>query len=164
VTDERAPLGPTGPEDDPSARREPPSTRRAHLDPFGKRALFWAQPETVIAPDPTDVAPGDPTSEVIATGDDVAPAAPLGKHALYSAAAHEPGPAAGDPSARPLADRGPVTVECSRCGVVTRIGFLDLLIYQFPIGYWLPGRKFDHRMTCPACRRRAWASVTLRRR
>ena len=44
-----------------------------------------------------------------------------------------------------------------------RVGALDLLIFQFPVGFWRPRRRFDHRMTCPSCRRRAWCSVTLRR-
>jgi hypothetical protein len=162
VSDEQSPPGPTGPEDDPSARRASGSARRAHPDPFGKRALFWAQPGVVTTTVAADVTPAPDRPG--AAEADAAATAPLGKHALYSAAGHEPGPAGGDPSARPLDDRGPVSVECSRCGVATRIGFLDLLIYQFPIGYWLPRRKFDHRMTCPACRRRTWASVTLRRR
>lgn len=124
---------------DASARRAYTPSRQAHLDPLGKRALFWAQPD--------------------------APAAgALGKRALYSTAGDEPSQSVGDPSERPLADRGPVSVECSRCGVVTRINFLDLLIFQFPIGYWFPRAKFDRRMRCPACRRRTWASVTLRER
>jgi hypothetical protein len=28
---------------------------------------------------------------------------------------------------------------------------------------WLPRRPFDRWMTCPACRRRSWTSVTLTR-
>jgi len=40
---------------------------------------------------------------------------------------------------------------------------LDLLIFQFPVGVWLPRGRYDHRMTCPVCRKRAWCSVTLRR-
>jgi hypothetical protein len=43
------------------------------------------------------------------------------------------------------------------------VGLLDLLIYQFPVGAWLPRGKYDRRMTCPSCRKRAWCSVTLRR-
>ncbi|HEY2564046.1 MAG TPA: hypothetical protein VGI44_10070, partial [Acidimicrobiales bacterium] len=88
-------------------------------------------------------------------------ARPLGKHALYSDAdpdrhASTP-PSPGDP----MPDRGVFTVTCSACGETKRIGVLDLLVLQFPFGIWFPGRTFDHKMTCPACRRRTWLSVTL---
>jgi hypothetical protein len=46
---------------------------------------------------------------------------------------------------------------------VSRIGLVDLVLFQLPFGYWLPRGRFDRRMTCPACRRRTWASVTWRR-
>jgi RNase P subunit RPR2 len=58
--------------------------------------------------------------------------------------------------------RGPITVTCSTCDAVSRIGVLDFLVYQLPIGYWVPRGRFGHRMTCPSCRRRVWAGVTLR--
>jgi hypothetical protein len=31
------------------------------------------------------------------------------------------------------------------------------------VAVWVPGRSFDRWMTCPACRRRTWISVTLSR-
>jgi hypothetical protein len=111
---------------------------------MGKRALFWAAPEAAQA------------------GAGLGP--PLGKHALYSEAEPDKEELTGDPAENPVAGRGPVTVTCQTCHSVSRIGFLDLLIYQLPVGYWLPRGKYDHRMSCPACRRRTWASVTLRRR
>ena len=89
-------------------------------------------------------------------------ALPIGKRALYSGARPEPDSVA-TTSGNPLAERGSVTVECARCHQTSYVGLLDLLIYQFPLGYWLPRGRFDHRMTCPACRRRAWCSLTLRR-
>ena len=113
---------------------------------MGKRALFWAQPEAAQSGAARGLGP------------------PLGKHALYSEAAPAPDEPVGDPVENPVAGRGPVTVQCQHCRAVSRIGFLDLLIYQFPVGYWLPRGKYDHRMTCPMCRRRTWASVTLRHR
>jgi len=67
---------------------------------------------------------------------------------------------------RPLRIRsltGAFVVECSSCAAVTRVGVVDFLFFQFPVGFWLPRGRFDRRMTCPACRRRVWASVTLRR-
>lgn len=114
-----------------------------HPDPLGKRALFWVP------------APGGP-----------APAgarAPSGKRALYSKPLTDDEPMLED-SPNPLADRGPIVVECSSCRAVSRVGVLDFLIFQLPVGVWLPRGRFDRRMTCPACRRRVWASVTLRHR
>jgi hypothetical protein len=87
---------------------------------------------------------------------------PLGKRALFSGAQPEPDDVAVT-SDSPLDDRGTFRVECARCRQTTRIGVLDMLIFQFPLGVWLPRRRFDHRMTCPTCRKRAWCSVTLRR-
>jgi hypothetical protein len=87
---------------------------------------------------------------------------PVGKRALYSGARPEPDSLAST-SGNPLDERGTFTVECARCEQTSHIGVLDLLIFQFPVGVWLPRGRFDHRMTCPACRKRAWCSVTLRR-
>ncbi|MHB1584747.1 MAG: hypothetical protein ACYC0E_13455, partial [Acidimicrobiales bacterium] len=75
-----------------------------------------------------------------------------------------PGPAARPSSpANPAANRGSFVVECGSCRSVSRVGLLDLLIFQLPFGAWLPRGRFDRRMTCPACRHRVWASVTVRR-
>ncbi len=116
-------------------------------DPLGKRALFW-----VPAPGGTGGAdPGGGTE-----------ALPIGKRALYSAAIPEPDSLAMT-SGNPLDERGSFTVTCARCRQTSRVGALDLLIFQFPLGVWLPRGRFDHRMTCPSCRKRAWCSVTLRR-
>jgi hypothetical protein len=118
------------------------------VDPLGKRALFWvpsnaeASSESADAPGPTVVLP-------------------VGKRALYSGARPESDSVRAT-SDNPIADRGTFAVECQRCGQVSRIGLLDLLIYQFPFGAWLPRGKFDRRMTCPSCRRRSWCSVSLR--
>jgi hypothetical protein len=82
-------------------------------------------------------------------------ARPLGRRAFYSDAVDDVQPGAG---------QGPITVTCSGCGAVSRIGWLDFLIFQLPVGVWLPRGRFDRLMTCPACRRRRWVGVTLRRR
>ena len=119
-------------------------------DPLGKRALFW-----VPAAEPAGRSAGGSSGTTVAL--------PVGKRALYSGARPEPDSVAAT-SGNPLDVRGAVTVECARCRQTSRIGVLDLLIFQFPLGFWMPRRRFDHRMTCPACRRRAWCSVTLRRR
>jgi hypothetical protein len=114
-------------------------------DPLGKRALYWLE----------------------ASGaDEVAhPAAgphPLGKRALYSEAPAARGEETADGD-HPEVERGAITVTCSACGAVSHIGLLDLLIYQLPFGYWLPRGRFDHKMTCPSCRRRVWVGVSVRR-
>jgi hypothetical protein len=120
-------------------------------DPLGKRALFWM---------PVEATTRDERSTNGESSARPRRARPLGKHALYSEAGTGADvPVA--PSGDHMPDRGVFTVTCSACGQVSRIGLLDLLVLQFPIGIWLPGRTFDHKMTCPACRRRAWLSVTL---
>jgi hypothetical protein len=117
-------------------------------DPLGKRALYWVPSEVGGGAEPGD----SPLTTVL----------PVGKRALYSGASVEadgPGPA----SDNPLIGRGTFTVRCQRCGQLSRVGLLDLLIFQFPVGVWAPRGRFDHRMTCPSCRKRSWCSVTLRR-
>jgi hypothetical protein len=116
-------------------------------DPLGKRALFWVP------------SPGESGSM---EGGAPAVALPVGKRALYSGARPEPDSLVMT-SGNPLDERGTFTVECGRCRQTSHIGVLDLLIFQFPVGIWLPRGPFDHRMTCPSCRKRAWCSVTLRR-
>jgi hypothetical protein len=127
----------------PKAAEEPKAA-----DPRGKRALYWVPP--VMA------GSGE---EYGVTGLDVLP---LGKRALYSGAGASARSAEGTPE-NPLIDRGMFTVRCQRCRQVSQIGLLDLLIFQLPVGVWIPRGKFDRRMTCPSCRRRAWCSVTWRR-
>jgi len=118
-------------------------------DPLGKRALFWVP------------SPGESgSSESGASGATVA--LPIGKRALFSGALPESDGHAVT-SGNSIDERGSFTVECARCRRISHIGVLDLLIFQFPLGVWLPRGRFDHRMTCPACRKRAWCSVTLRR-
>jgi len=87
---------------------------------------------------------------------DVPAGTPLGRRAFYSDAKGE----VEDPS--PLR-RGPILVTCSACGTASRVGLVDFVLYQLPFALYWPRRRFDHLMTCPACRRRVWASVTLRR-
>jgi hypothetical protein len=122
--------------------------RRASPDPLGKRALFWV-----------------PGTQAATSGPGARPARtpPLGKRALFSDAGTPVTADGAVPAENPVGRRGAVTVVCGSCNAVSRIGLLDLLIFQFPIGVWVPGRRFDHRMTCPSCRRRVWASVTLNR-
>jgi hypothetical protein len=115
-------------------------------DPLGKQALFWVPS----------------VGEASSTEAGEAVPLPAGKRALYSAALPEPDSLALT-SGNPLDERGSITVECARCRQTSRVGVVDLLIFQFPLAVWRPFSRFDHRMTCPACRKRAWCSVTLRR-
>jgi hypothetical protein len=112
-------------------------------DPLGKRALYGA---------PSTAGPGEAPAASTVT-------LPVGKRALYSGAR----PGADSVRVAASDQRGMVTVQCQRCQQRSQIGLLDLLIFQFPLGVWVPKGRFDHRMTCPSCRKRAWCSVTLRR-
>jgi hypothetical protein len=135
-------------------------------DPLGKRALYWMPVDAEADADPAgEVATHRVDATHPATGR--APhARPAGKHALFSDATP-----AGEPERDrstvtaddPLPPRGMLVVACSTCGSVTRVGVVEFLVLQLPLGGWLPGRTFDRWMTCPACRRRTWISVTLAR-
>ncbi len=117
-------------------------------DPLGKAALYWV---------PVD-APAPPRSE---REDDRA--VPLGKQALFSGATVPASPEETFAPENPVAAHGAFEVSCARCRAVSRVGLLDLVIYSLPVHVWVPRGKYDRRLTCPACRRRVWAGVTLRR-
>lgn len=133
-----------------------PKARQTAPDPLGKRALFWAPGEPEAADPLVAPAPGGRRADRAPDG-----ARPLGKRALYSTARRGPGEEESHPG-DPVAGRGPITVSCSSCGATSRIGLVDFLIFQLPLGFWLPRGRYGHRMTCPTCRRRAWVGVTLR--
>jgi hypothetical protein len=116
-------------------------------DPLGKRALYWVP----SAAGGEEASPSSPATVL-----------PVGKRALYSGASVDAEEVRADAD-NPVIERGAFTVRCQRCQQVSRVGALDLLIFQFPIGVWAPRGRFDRRMTCPSCRKRAWCSVTLRR-
>jgi hypothetical protein len=103
-----------------------------------------------------------------------------GKRALYSASpggttssapgrSEEDGTNAGAagrgaaPDAGTGAGIGLFAVSCSSCRSVTAVGLLELVALHAPLGAFIPLRRFDHWMRCPACRRRTWAGVTLGR-
>ncbi len=135
-------------------------------DPMGKRALFWLPvEEQAVEGDGTEPAEGlSHGTRPLVADPHRRHARPAGKHALFSAAtpAGEVEPAT-TTATDPLPHRGRLTVTCSSCGSVTRVGAVEFLILQFPVGVWLPGRSFDRWMTCPACRHRTWTGVTLGR-
>ena len=94
-------------------------------DPLGKRALFWVPVRRAEA-------------GLAELGDRLRPC-PIGKHALYSGAPPEPDSLAHRTSGNPLDRAGqPSRVECQRCRQSPAVGMLDLLIFQFPLGIWLP--------------------------
>jgi hypothetical protein len=125
-----------------------PRERDKASDPLGKRALYWG------APSGAEAASAGSTAQTVAL--------PVGKRALFSGARPERDSLVAT-SGNPLVERGTFTVGCERCHQTSHVGVLDLLIFQFPIGVWLPRGQFDRRMTCPSCRKRAWCSVTFRR-
>ncbi|HEV3365937.1 MAG TPA: hypothetical protein VG054_00630 [Acidimicrobiales bacterium] len=137
-------------------------------DPLGKRALYWMPVEAQVAPlGEHDVAVGP----AVGSGPTPSPsskrrARPTGKHALFSAAtpaSEHDEPTSSAVTTDPLPPRGAFVVTCSSCGSVSRVGIFDFVLLQLPVGFWLPRRTFDRWMTCPACRRRSWTSVTLAR-
>ncbi len=136
-------------------------------DPLGKRALYWmpVEPEAETGADPA--GDGGHGSDGSHRGSTRTPhARPAGKHALYSDAtpADEPEWDRATVTADdPVPPKGHLAVACSACGAVTRVGLVEFLVLQLPVGAWLPGRTFDRWMTCPACRRRTWTGVTLAR-
>jgi hypothetical protein len=126
----------------------PGRSRDKAPDPLGKRALFWVPSSGETA------GPGTSSGSTVVL--------PVGKRALFSGARPERDSRVAT-SENPLDERGSFTVECEQCHQTSHVGVLDLLIFQFPVGVWLPRGRFDHRMTCPTCRTRSWCSVTLRR-
>jgi len=135
----------------------------ADPDPLGKRALFWLPVDdlAVAGDGSTDRSPVTDAGRFDPAGRHARPA---GRHALYSAATPAGDGESPDARAsRPLPPRGIFVITCSSCGSVSRAGVIGLLLLQLPFGVWLPRRTFDRWMSCPACRRRTWTSVTLAR-
>jgi hypothetical protein len=137
-------------------------------DPLGKRALYWMPvDEQAIVDGELETTPGQSTG----TASPVGPRArrharPAGKHALYSQATPAGEAVAATSTAtatEAVPQRGRLTVACSSCGSISRVGLVEFVLLQLPFGAWLPKRTFDRWMTCPACRRRTWTSVTLSR-
>lgn len=99
-------------------------------DPMGKRALFETPPTR-----PDDPVADDPLID--------APA-PQGKDALYSAGPHR---------------KGTVVLECSRCGVHSRMPAIEAGVRIVMVSFWVPGKRYSRWMLCPECERRTWSKV-----
>jgi len=136
-------------------------------DPLGKRALFWMPVDTEAeVGDPVDGRTRHRVDRDHPTAARVPHARPAGRHALFSDATPADEPERDRAAATaddPLPPTGVLSVACSTCGSVSRVGVVEFLVLQLPFGVWLPRRAFDRWMTCPACRRRTWTSVTLAR-
>lgn len=86
---------------------------------------------------------------------------PLGKRALFWWPEQPEARDQRDVDEDVLLGRGRVAVDCSSCGVRSRIGVLDLAAFKLPWCLWLPRGRYSHRMTCPACRRRTWVAIRI---
>lgn len=101
-------------------------------DPFGKRALFEHTP----TPGPEEDLDRDPL---------VGGRHEEGRAALYSTGPHRP---------------GSVVLDCSECGVHTRMSALEAGVRIVMFSVWLPPLKRHNRwMLCPECQRRTWCRV-----
>ena len=137
-------------------------------DPLGKRALYWmpVDQQAVTAAEPDPSVGRSKRADSTHLKPDGPHARPAGKHALYSEATPAGESVAATSTATatdPLPPRGIFSVACSSCGSISRVGLVEFMLLQFPLAAWLPRRTFDRWMTCPACRRRTWTSVTLSR-
>jgi hypothetical protein len=91
----------------------------------------------------------DPDQEPEGAGD----RDPLGRMALYSSGESEPAP-----------ERGGFALECSSCLSVTNLSALEVARAALPLSVHMPFvRRFHSFMRCPACGRRAWVRVGVRR-
>jgi hypothetical protein len=99
---------------------------------MGKRALFS------VADPPRDGAPGATRT--------IRPTA-MSKESLFSASE----------DARRF---GTVVVGCSACGARSRLGWAEFAWRHLPFWLWLPWMRYSRFMSCPACDRRTWLSVS----
>lgn len=86
---------------------------------------------------------------------------PTGKRALFEGHVNPPPEADGKralfSAGEPVAAH--VIVECSRCGVTSRIDPLDAALRVLSLSLWIPGRSYSRRLRCPHCRRRSWVRL-----
>ena len=91
---------------------------------------------------------------------------PLGRQALFSppvraAVTNGNGKESLYSRPSPLTDRarGPFRVECSACGVTSRLSLGELMARHLPFWLWVPWRRYSNLMSCPACEERTWLGV-----
>lgn len=108
-----------------------PLSERSRRDPSGKRAIF-STPSEELAEDPPSARDPAPRSDLPEQPDQQVP--------------HD--------AARP----GTLVVECSTCEERTRVTYFDFALLNLPLGFFVPvpGRRYKHHMTCPACHRWTW--------
>lgn len=85
----------------------------------------------------------DPKRSLFSAGSAPKPAGD-GKEALFSGAS-----------------RGPIKIDCARCAQTSEVGVFDALGRLARFSFWIPGRTYSHRLTCPACHRRSWTRLRL---
>jgi len=99
-------------------------------DPMGKRALFETPPVQ-----PEDRVSDDPLVD--------APA-PEGRQALFSVGPHRPGTA---------------VIDCSNCGVRSRVSIIEAAVRIMAISLWIPGLSYNRWLQCPNCQQRTWCRI-----
>jgi len=62
-------------------------------------------------------------------------------------------------SHEPTSSATTALIECSSCGVETRVPITDALRRVMDLTLWFPWRRYGRWMTCPACDRRTWCRV-----
>lgn len=92
---------------------------------------------------------------------------PQGKQALFDApvqSAPDQLSGHGNRGRRALYSSGPrevgtVVVECATCQVRTRTTLVNLGLRMLPFTAWLPARRHNHFMRCPACGAMTWCRI-----
>lgn len=69
-----------------------------------------------------------------------------GKEALFSTGERRP---------------GTVVVTCSACTARTRTSLVDIGLRILNLSAWIPGRRYGHRLRCPACHELTWCSIAF---
>ncbi len=52
-----------------------------------------------------------------------------------------------------------MVLECSRCGVHTRMTAIEAGVRIAMLSLWIPGKRYNRWMLCPECERRTWCKV-----
>lgn len=81
-----------------------------------------------------------------------------GKLSLFSAGS-APKPGGGKEALFSGSSGGPIKIDCARCAQTSVVGVFDALARLARFSFWIPGRTYSHRLTCPACHRRSWTRL-----